>query len=205
MMESDFHRFIGAEAVGSSGHHSDFVVETLNGSRRNLPLGSEPVQQEVFMGPQHPSHFLHRPQAAAHRPPGPVVEKGSGPGGGAVLPEMREDLLQRRGPSRLELAGQQGVQPLPRPPTHPAATTQQGPAGVLELLGGRLACRSQTYRLGPPHLVHRLVQVHRDVEAVQDVQRFVGLRCDDVEVWFPHVATDKAQTLHRLRPQRLQP
>ena len=80
---------------------------------------------------------------------------------------------------------------------------QQGPARVLELR--RLPCGSQTPALGTPHLVHRLIPVHRNVEAVQHVQGLSGLGSNDLLVGLPHVTAHKAQCLDRLRPQRLQP
>src|SRR5579871_3881830 len=157
------------------------------------------------MGAQHPSHFPHRLQAAAHRPPGPIAEKPASPHDRSVFPEMREDFLQLPGPSCLELAGQQGVQLFPGSPPHSAAAPQQGPARTLQFLRDQLARRSQTSALRPPHLIHRLVQMHRDVEAVQHLQRLAGLRRDHFQVRFPHIAADKSQTLHHARPQHLQP
>ena len=32
MLEGDFHGFVGAEAVGSSSHHPNLVVEALDGA-----------------------------------------------------------------------------------------------------------------------------------------------------------------------------
>ena len=45
VIEGDFHRFKGAKPVGSSGHHSNFVVEAFDRPSRNLSFGAEPVQQ----------------------------------------------------------------------------------------------------------------------------------------------------------------
>ena len=45
VIEGDFHRFIGPKPVGSSGHHSNFVVEAFDRPSRNLSFGAEPVQQ----------------------------------------------------------------------------------------------------------------------------------------------------------------
>ena len=49
VIEGHFHRFIGAKSVRTSGHHTDFVVETLDGAAGNLPFGAEPVQQQFLM------------------------------------------------------------------------------------------------------------------------------------------------------------
>jgi hypothetical protein len=49
VIEGDFHRFISPKPVGSSGHHSNLVVETLDGTAGNLGFGTEPVQQEFLV------------------------------------------------------------------------------------------------------------------------------------------------------------
>ena len=46
------------------------------------------------MGAQHPGNLFHRFQTAPHGPKAPIVEKGSGPHLGFVLPEMGEGLLR---------------------------------------------------------------------------------------------------------------
>src|SRR6516225_8121143 len=80
MIERDFHGFIGAESVRASGYHSNFVVESFHGAGGNLPFGPEPVQQEGLVGAQHPGHFLHRVQTAAHRSAAPGMKKSPSPG-----------------------------------------------------------------------------------------------------------------------------
>ena len=90
------------------------------------------------MGAQHPGHFLHRLQTAAHRSAAPGLKKSLGPEDGSVAPEMSEGFFQLPRPGRRQLAGQQSVQLLPGAPANPAAPAQQGPAHMLELLGGRL-------------------------------------------------------------------
>jgi hypothetical protein len=79
VIERQFHGFVSAETVGSSGHYSNFVVETFDSAGGNLAFGAKPIQQEFLMGTKHPSHFLHRLQTAAHGAKAPVVEKGSCP------------------------------------------------------------------------------------------------------------------------------
>ena len=49
MVERDFHGFIGANAVGTPGHHSDLVVEPLDGAAGDLSLGPKPVQRWLFL------------------------------------------------------------------------------------------------------------------------------------------------------------
>ena len=44
MIKGNFHSLVGTKAVGSSGNHSDFVVETLNGAIGDFSFGSKPIQ-----------------------------------------------------------------------------------------------------------------------------------------------------------------
>ena len=93
VIKGDFHRFEGAKAVGSSGNHSDFVVKPFDGATGNFPFGSKPIQDERFMGAQHPGHLLHRLQAAPHSPRSQIIEKALGPGPRFERPKMREGLF----------------------------------------------------------------------------------------------------------------
>ena len=45
VIECHFHGIVGAESIRSSGHHSYFVVEALDGAARDLSFGTKPVQQ----------------------------------------------------------------------------------------------------------------------------------------------------------------
>src|SRR5438309_10180828 len=104
MIKGNFHRFVGAEAIGSSGYHSDLFVESLDGAGGNLAFSSEPVQQELLMGAKHVGDFLHGIQTAAHGPITPIVQKGSGPEYGLVVPEVKESCPQLPGSCRGNLA-----------------------------------------------------------------------------------------------------
>ena len=66
------------------------------------------------------------------------------------------------------------------------------PAHFLEL--GREGLAPQPPAFGPAHLVHRLVQMLHDVEAVQDVQGVARLLAHHLQIGLPHVAADEAQT-----------
>src|ERR1019366_2397437 len=121
VIKGNFHSLVGTKAVGSSGNHSDFVVETLNGAIGDFSFGSKPIQDQRLMGAQHPGHLFHRFQTATHGPGAPIVEKATGPDHGFVVPEIGEGLLQIPGPCGGQLAGQQGIELLPNPPAYPAA------------------------------------------------------------------------------------
>ena len=121
MIKSNFHSIEGTKAVGSSGNHSNFVIETLNGTIGDFSFGSKPIQDQRLVGAQHPGHLFHRFQTATHGPGAPIVEKATGPDHGFVLPEIGEGLLQIPGPCGGQFAGQQGIELLPNPPAYPAA------------------------------------------------------------------------------------
>src|SRR5450756_1249000 len=121
VIKGNFHSVEGTKAVGSSGNHSDFVIETLNGTIGDFSFGSKPIQYQRLMGAQHAGHPFHRFQTATRGPGAPIVEKGAGPNHGFVVPEMGEGLLQIPGRCGGQLAGEQGIELLPGPPAYPAA------------------------------------------------------------------------------------
>src|ERR1019366_4915806 len=50
VIKGKFHGFVGAKAVGSSGHHSDFVVEAFHSAIGDFAFGPKPIQDQWFMG-----------------------------------------------------------------------------------------------------------------------------------------------------------
>src|ERR1035441_7706202 len=62
MIQGNFHGVEGAKAIGSSGNYTDFVVETFHGAIGDFPFRPEPIQDQRFMGPQHPGHPFDRLQ-----------------------------------------------------------------------------------------------------------------------------------------------
>ncbi len=155
VIEGHFHRFEGAKAVGSSGYHTDFVIEPFDRAARKLPFGAEPVEQQFLMIAQHASNFLHRFESAAQGAVAPGIEKARRPEGRLVRPEVQECLLQLPGPGRVQFAGEQGVELLAGFAAHPASLAQQRPAHVLELLGVVFALGFQAGSLRPAHLIDR--------------------------------------------------
>src|SRR5215472_4514107 len=105
VIQGNFHSLVGAKAVGSSGNHSNFVVESFDGAAGDLSFGSKPIQDQGLMSAQHPGHLFHRLQTAPHRPVAPIVEKGSRPDYGSVVPEVGKSLFQLPGPRGGQLAG----------------------------------------------------------------------------------------------------
>src|ERR1022692_5079352 len=64
---------------------------------------------------------------------------------------------------------------------------------MLEPLCCFLAFGPQACALGAAHLIHRLIQMTRDMETVQHVQSLTGLGRDDFQVGLPHVTAHKTQ------------
>src|ERR1700730_11538817 len=50
VIKRDFHGIVGAKSVGTSGYHTKFVVEALDGTIGYLSFGTKPVQQHLVMG-----------------------------------------------------------------------------------------------------------------------------------------------------------
>src|ERR1039457_1213470 len=50
VIKGNFHGFVGAKAIGSSGHHSDFVVEAFHSAIGDFSFGPKPIQDQWFMG-----------------------------------------------------------------------------------------------------------------------------------------------------------
>src|SRR5450631_2885438 len=75
---------------------------------------------------------------------------------------------------------------------------------MLEPLRCFLVDGPQARALGAAHLIHRLIQMARDMESVQHVQSLTGFGRDDFQVGLPHVTAHKAQPFDDLRPQCLQ-
>src|SRR5258708_6104943 len=93
VIKGNFHSLVGTKTVGSSGNHSDFVIEALNSTVGDFSFGSKPIQDQRLMGAQHAGHSFHRFQMATHGPEAPIVEKAAGPDHGFVVPEIGEGLL----------------------------------------------------------------------------------------------------------------
>ena len=79
VIQSDFQRPAGAKPICPFGNHSGLAVEALDNATGELPLGSEPVEDQVAVRAQHAGHLLHRVEPRAHRPSTPAVEKLSRP------------------------------------------------------------------------------------------------------------------------------
>jgi len=75
VIEGHFHRFEGAEAEGSSGNHTDFVVEAFDRAAGKFPFGPEPVEQPFLMIAQHTGNLLHGFEAAAQGAFAPGIQK----------------------------------------------------------------------------------------------------------------------------------
>ena len=135
MIQGHFHRVKGSKAVGSSGHHSDLVVETFHGARGDFPFGPEPIEKKFLVGPESPGDPLHGFEAAAHDLRGPAIQESAGPDEGFVVPDVLKGLLEVPSPGGGQLAGEQRIELAPCMTSDPAGSAQQLPAHVLEASG----------------------------------------------------------------------
>src|SRR5438552_15276295 len=76
VIQSNFHSLEGAKAVGSSGNHSDFVVEALHGAFGDFSFGPKHIQYQLLMGAQHSCLLFHRLLMASHVTYGPDYKHG---------------------------------------------------------------------------------------------------------------------------------
>ena len=200
MIESRFHRRVGAKAIGSSGHHSDFIVEALDRAVGDFAFGSKPIKDEVFVRAEHAGDFAHGLDPAAESALTPDIQEGSGPSERAVAPEVLEGLFEHPSPAGGQLAVQEAQQFAFGFATDAAAAAEQFPTHAFEAVG--LGPAVQSAVLGPAHFVDRLVEMRGNVEAIQDVQGVRDLGGEDAQVGLPHVAADEAQTADDLGAQR---
>lgn len=131
----------------------------------------EIVEQAVEMGGEGAGDLLERLQFGAHHLGVPLRVEAFGRDGVGLLPKLREGLLAGPRPGRLQVALAQ-LGEAQRPLAFDGGTLEPKELGVLEAL---VALFEQTAMLLPPHLVHRLVEQLRDVEAVM---RDLGVRDD---------------------------
>lgn len=203
VIKGQFHASEGSETVGTSGDHSDLVVQTLDRSTGNLAASSEPVEKEFLVGAKHAGDSLHRFQSTSHRPPAPVVEEAARPMDASIAPKMLERLFQAPRPSRRQFACQKGVQFLAGSTSYPAATSEEFPPHLLEARGDGLSLQSRTLRA--PNLIHGVIQVHHHVKAIHHMHRVSGHRGDDRQIGLPHVAADESKAGDNLRSEDRQP
>jgi len=185
---------VSAKAIGSSGDHSDLVVEAFGGAVGDLAFGSEPIEDEFFVRAEHAGDFAHGLDAAAEGALSPDTQKGAGPSDGTVAPKVVEALLEHPCPAGGQFAAEELMESEPGFAPDAAAPAQQFPAHAFEL--GRLGLAAQAGALGAADLIDRLVEMRGDVEAVKDVKGVAGLGGDDLEVGFPHVAANKTDPAH---------
>jgi len=203
MIESCFHGVVRAKAIGTSGDHSDFVVEAFDRAVGDFTFGLEPIEDEFLVGAEHAGDLAHGLEAAAKGTLAPDIQEGGRPSEGTVAPEVLEGFLEHPRSGGGQFGVQEAVEFLLGSAADAAAAAQQCPAHVLEL--GGLGTTAQSVALGAAHLVNGLVEVRGDVKAVEDVERVTRLGGDDLEVGLPHVAADKTQAADDFRSEGGQP
>jgi len=202
MIQGHLQRPVSSKPIRASGYHSDFVVQPLDRAAGQLPFRAEPIHQQFLMAAEHAGHFLHGLKPTALGPAAPALQERGGAAGRSIGPKVLKRLFQNPRPAGRQLAAHDLEQFTFGVTAHPAAPPQKLPAHFFESL--RLGLAEQTPRFRPAHLVHRLVQVLRNMKAIQDMQRVADLPGNDVEVGFPHVAANKPQALDHFRSEGFQ-
>src|SRR5262245_6630978 len=107
MEQGDHERTDLSKAVRSSDHHLRFVVQSLDGAGGVLLAGSEVVEDELPVLLQRAGLPLHGLDPATEGSVAPAVEEVACPGGGAVLPQVGEVLLEEVGPDGAQVESEQ--------------------------------------------------------------------------------------------------
>jgi hypothetical protein len=111
VIEGQFESAEGAESVGFSHRDFGFVVQTLDDAAGEQFLSPEIVEDQFTMLTQGAGDLLHGFDAGPHDLTTPFIEEFSGPGGGAVIPELLKDFLQKVSANGLEVVTKQITKP----------------------------------------------------------------------------------------------
>ena len=133
-----------SEAIGSSGDHSTFIVEALDGSVVDLAFGLEPVEKVGFILAKGARNPLHRLDPGTKGCPGPIIEEVHHAGGTAVAPDLSEAFLEEAGPDRCQIAFQKLSKRFAAFTTDALPTAEKKQAGIgqkrVDSLTAHLGC-----------------------------------------------------------------
>ena len=107
MVERDFGRSEGAKPIRFSGGQFGFVVETFYDARRDLLLGTEPVEQERAVSAQHARHLLHGLDPGSHRLRTPGIQELPRPMRRRIVPEELEALFEEETSNGFQVVSEQ--------------------------------------------------------------------------------------------------
>lgn len=151
------------------------------------------------MCPQHFGDLLHRFEFGAHGSRAPGIEKFPCPCWRLIGPETLEIFLEEIGPHRPEVTLQQVPQLVNLVVGEIFRSLQQTPTTTCQ--NRFLSVFLQFFGLFGPDRINGFAHVAHDMKPIQDIDRTGGLFRDNLQVWFPHVATDKLQLLAFFRSE----
>ena len=199
MVKRNFLGFKGPKSVRLSRGQFRFCVEAFDSSARDLSFGTEPVQNQGAMPPEHPCHLFHGIKSRSENAGDPCVEELSGPRGRDILPEGLEGLFQQIGPDRFQVAPQEfrqagflGVGEVFPPTEEDPLRLGQDRFFPFALQGADL--------IGPD-LVDCLSHVTHNVEPIENMYGLGGLLGNDCQVGLPHIGGDELETRAFFRSQ----
>src|SRR5271157_1019504 len=128
MVESDFGGAEGTKAIGFSQRQLQTVIKALGGTTGDRLVRPKPVEQQTFMGAQHPRYLLEGFDPGAQDVVKPAVQEVSRPKYPRPGPKQSQFLLEQIGAHRSQVGAQQVGQLDLFPRTQMLGPLQQAPA-----------------------------------------------------------------------------
>jgi len=193
MIKNEFEHLEGAMAKAARKRDTRFVVHALDHGVGVLALGAKVVEQEILVVAQHFGDLLHRSDAGAHCPVGPLLEISGGPSRAAIKPEATEAFLEFPGPRGLAERGKHGVEFVARLAAHFGASLEQEETSALGLLAGGFI--GEPCLLAPSHGIDRFVEVFGDMKGIEHVEGMTAAFSHNLQEGLPHVGTNHPQVV----------
>ncbi len=191
MIQNEFEHLGRAMAKATCKRNACFVVHSLYHRAVILSLGSEVVEQKIFMGAKHARDLFHGLKARTHRSRGPCFHVSGGPSRIAVLPKAAEAFLEFPSTGGRAERGEHGLEFVARMTPHLGAPAQQEETSSLGACP--LFLVAEAGLLATPHSVHGFVEMFRNVERIEHVEGSAAKLGHDLEIGFPHVGTHDTQ------------
>src|SRR5208283_1981388 len=104
MVESDFGGAEGAKAIGFSQRQLQTVIKAFGRAAGDRLVRPKPVEQQMFMGPQHARYLLEGFDAGAQDAVKPTMQEVSRPPHARPSPKQPQFLLEQIGAHRPQVA-----------------------------------------------------------------------------------------------------
>lgn len=151
------------------------------------------------MIPNHFSNFLHGFNFRTHDSSAPFFHELLCPGWGSIFPEALEIFSEEVGPDSLEIVTQELLELDSLFISEIFWPFEEAPARMLQDLF--VAVLLKPSGLLRSNLVDSFIHLAHEVKTIQDVYCRRSLLSNDLEVWLPHIATDKSESARALLPE----